>query len=89
MNAMHHNGNLTERLFVEHPRSLGMSWGEHGAGAAKIGFELIAVGFACLVHAVIPALFAETTSNTINRLHAHIAAQRTASHAERAGTRGN
>jgi len=31
-------------LFTDHPRSLGMTWAQHGAGAAKIGFELLAVG---------------------------------------------
>ena len=29
------------RLFVEHPRSLGMTWAGHGVGAVKIGAELI------------------------------------------------
>ncbi|HET9811577.1 MAG TPA: DUF6356 family protein [Sphingomicrobium sp.] len=70
MNAS--RSNWADRLFAEHPRSLQMSWVQHGAGAAKIGLELIAVGLACLVHALVPGLFTQTAGNTIARLHAEI-----------------
>lgn len=65
-------GNLADRLFVDHPRSLGMSWAEHGAGAAKIGLELIAAGAACLVHACVPGIFTQTAGKTVSRLHAEM-----------------
>ena len=65
-------GNLASRLFTDHPRSLGMSWAHHGLGAAKIGGELIAVGTACLVHALIPALFTQTAGKTISRMHSEM-----------------
>ena len=42
------------RLFQEHPRSLGMSWAEHGAGAVVIGARMIGAGLACIIHAVGP-----------------------------------
>ena len=32
------------RLFQDHPRSLGMSWAEHGAGAVVIGARMIGAG---------------------------------------------
>ena len=48
------------RLFIEHPRSLGMSWAGHGAGAVKIGAELIGAGCACIVHAAVPGWFTQT-----------------------------
>jgi hypothetical protein len=60
------------RLFREHPRSLGMSWAEHGTGAIRIGAQLIAAGAACIVHAVVPALFTETAGRTVTRLHEHM-----------------
>ena len=63
------NDSLSHRLFVEHPRSLGMSWAEHGAGAVKIGMELIGAGCAAMVHAVVPALFSETAGRTVTRIH--------------------
>ena len=65
-------GKLGDRLFTEHPRTLGMSWAQHGIGAAKIGAELVAVGVACLVHAVVPGLFTETAGRTIMRMHSEM-----------------
>jgi hypothetical protein len=60
------------RLFTEHPRSLGMSWGSHGAGAVKIGAELIGAGCAAIVHAVVPGWFTETAGKTVTRIYDHI-----------------
>jgi hypothetical protein len=60
------------RLFVEHPRSLGMTWAGHGAGAAKIGAELMGAGLACMVHAVIPGCFTQTAGKTVTRIYDHI-----------------
>ncbi|HKH27138.1 MAG TPA: DUF6356 family protein [Sphingomicrobium sp.] len=56
-------------VFTDHPRSLGMSWASHGAGAVKIGAELIGAGAACIVHAIVPAWFTETAGRTVLRLH--------------------
>lgn len=66
-------GALGERLFIEHPHSLSMSWGEHAVGAAKIGFELLGAAGACFVHALVPGWFTQTAGRTIVRLHSHIA----------------
>ena len=65
-------------LFVEHPRSLGMSWLGHGAGAAKIGGTMILAGAACLVHAAVPGWFTETAGRTVIRLHDHMQKRRAA-----------
>ena len=46
-----------------------MSWASHGAGAVKIGAELIGAGAACIVHAIVPAWFTETAGRTVLRLH--------------------
>ena len=59
-------------LFTRHPRSLGMSWSEHGRGAVRIGAELIGAGVACIVHAAVPGWFTETAGRTVKRLHAHM-----------------
>jgi hypothetical protein len=69
--VIEHRG-LADRLFAEHPRSLGMSWSEHGSGAVKVGFQLIGAGCAALVHAAIPGIFGETASRTVIRIHDHI-----------------
>ena len=63
---------LAHRLFVEHPRSLSMSWGRHGVGAVKIGAELIAAGTACLVHAIVPGWFTQTAGKTVTRMYDHM-----------------
>jgi hypothetical protein len=63
---------LVNRLFVEHPRSLGMSWGGHGVGAAKIGARLVGAGIACLVHAVVPGWFSQTGGKTVTGMYDHM-----------------
>jgi hypothetical protein len=60
------------RMFVEHPRSLGMTWASHGAGAVKIGAELIGAGCAAIVHAIVPGWFTETAGKTVTRIYDHI-----------------
>ena len=47
---------MANRLFLDHPRSLGMSWAGHGVGAVAIGVRLVGAGLACLVHAVVPGV---------------------------------
>lgn len=63
---------VVERMFVDHPRSLGMSWAAHGVGAAKIGVELIAAGAACLIHAIVPGWFTQTAGKTITGMYDHM-----------------
>ncbi|GAA3892570.1 hypothetical protein GCM10022276_09690 [Sphingomonas limnosediminicola] len=66
------SGGPGHRLFVAHPRSLGMSWAQHGAGAVKIGAELIGAGCAAMVHAAVPGLFTDTAGKTVARIYDHI-----------------
>jgi hypothetical protein len=56
-------------IFTDHPRSLGMTWASHGAGAVRIGAELIGAGAACIVHAAVPGWFTETAGRTVLKLH--------------------
>lgn len=60
------------RLFRDHPKSLGMSWAEHGAGAVVIGARMVGAGLACMVHAAVPALFTETAGRTVISLYDHM-----------------
>lgn len=64
--------NLMRRLFIDHPRSLGMSWGEHGIGAVAIGATLVGAGAACLVHALVPGWFTQTAGKTVARIYEHV-----------------
>jgi hypothetical protein len=76
-------GGVVDRLFLEHPRSLGMSWAGHGTGAFKVGFQLIGAGLAAIIHGIVPGLFGETASGTVTRVYEHI--QRTRSDAPDGG----
>jgi hypothetical protein len=67
---------MVHRLFMEHPRSLGMSWAGHGAGAVRIAAELIGAGCACLVHAAVPGVFTQTAGKTVARMHEHMLKRR-------------
>ena len=68
--------NMADRLFLEHPRSLGMSWAGHGIGAVAIGAKLVGAGLACLVHAVVPGFFTQTAGKTITNMYDHMARRR-------------
>ena len=66
------HGGIADRMFLEHPRSLGMSWAEHGVGAVRIGAQLVGAGIACMVHALVPGWFTQTAGKTITGMHAHM-----------------
>ena len=66
------NRGVIDRLFLEHPRSLGMSWARHGGGAVRIGFQLIGAGMAAMVHAVVPGWFSETAGRRVTEIYHHI-----------------
>jgi len=70
---------VVHRLFLEHPRSLGMTWASHGTGAFKIGAELIGAGCAAIVHAAVPGWFTETAGRTVTRIYDHIQSRKSGS----------
>jgi len=69
---MEQRGGIANRMFLEHPRSLGMSWAGHGIGAVAIGARLVGAGCACMVHALVPGLFTQTAGKTINGMYEHM-----------------
>ena len=62
--------------FTEHPASVGESYAEHLKTASGFGFTMMASGFACLVHGLVPSLFERTGSNAILHLHERMVANR-------------
>ena len=60
---------MLARYFIEHPRTVGESYGEHAGTACSFGLRMLAGGLACLAHALIPGLFTTTGSRIIARLH--------------------
>jgi Family of unknown function (DUF6356) len=60
---------MLRKIFIDHPETVGESYGEHLAHASGFGFAMLAGGLACLCHAVIPASFERTGSRIISGLH--------------------
>jgi hypothetical protein len=67
---------VLDRVFLGHPRSLGETYWQHQRRALRFGSSMVAAGIACLVHAVIPAVFVRTASTTVLRLHDQMRAAR-------------
>lgn len=63
---------IAVRLFLDHPRSLGMTWGGHAIGAVRIGAQLLVAGLACLIHALVPGVFTETAGRTVTHMYGHM-----------------
>lgn len=59
---------IIDRIFIAHPRSIDESYGEHFVTALGFGWRMAAGGIACMVHAVVPALFTDAASKTVGGL---------------------
>jgi hypothetical protein len=64
-----------DTVFAAHPRAVGESYWAHAATATRFGLTMLAGGTACLVHAVVPALFTTTGSDTVRRLHGRMSSR--------------
>jgi hypothetical protein len=60
---------MLNRLFQQHPASVGETYGEHFVTASSFARWLFVAALACLVHAVLPCLFEKTASRIIDRLY--------------------
>ncbi|QAY75495.1 DUF6356 family protein [Sphingosinicella sp. BN140058] len=69
---------MFDRLFLAHPRSIGESYPEHAAMAARFGATMVVGGLACIVHAVFPAVFATTASDRVKQLYRQMKARQPA-----------
>ena len=58
--------------FRDHPASVGETYPEHMAFALRFGARLVCAGAAAFVHALVPALFETTASDTVKAIHAEI-----------------
>jgi hypothetical protein len=67
---------ILERLFLRHPRSVGETYRELQQQALGFGMKLMLAGFACIVHALVPAVFVTTGSRTVTALYARMVTQR-------------
>ena len=58
-----------QRLFNEHPASVGESYWEHLLRASWFAGKMLTGAGACFIHALLPFLFVKTGSETIVQLH--------------------
>jgi hypothetical protein len=63
---------MIRRLFIDHPESVGESYGEHFRVASTFGWTMLVGALAAFLHALVPALCKKTSSATVKRLHARL-----------------
>jgi hypothetical protein len=56
----------------DHLAAVGEDYGEHRRFAFAVGWSMVIAGAACILHGLVPAIFTDTASRTIRRLHAVI-----------------
>ena len=60
---------MLDRLFTDHPRSVGETYMEHLESAWSFGARLMLAASACVIHGIFPFLFTRTGSSTIRSLY--------------------
>jgi len=68
---------MLQRLFTEHPASVGETYFQHLGTAGWFFVQMIVGAFACLMHALFPFLFVKTGSRIITVLHDRMVTNRT------------
>jgi len=66
-----HSPNFIE-AFKSHPASVGETYWSHMAFAFGFGLQMIGVGFAAILHGLVPPLFVNTGSSFIKAMHAKL-----------------
>ena len=60
---------MFRRLFLEHPSSVGESYGQHANFAFTLGLRMVWAGMACILHGLLPFLFVKTGSSCIKEIN--------------------
>jgi hypothetical protein len=63
---------MIAKLFIDHPRAIGETYGQHARTALSFGWRMMTGGLACMVHAIVPGLFVKTASRTVVQLDAEM-----------------
>jgi hypothetical protein len=63
---------MIAKLFTDHPRAIGETYGQHAKTAFSFGWRMTIGGLACMVHAIIPGVFVKTASRTVVQLDAEM-----------------
>ncbi len=73
---------MIAKLFIDHPRAIGETYGQHARTALSFGARMVTGGLACMVHAIVPGLFVKTASRTVVQLDAEMRGRKPAPGAE-------
>lgn len=60
---------MIAKLFLDHPRSVEESYGEHALFDFSFALKLFVASLAALVHAILPFAFEKTASKMIAQLY--------------------
>ncbi|MGI1661717.1 DUF6356 family protein [Palleronia sp. KMU-117] len=60
---------MLSRLFLDHPESVGETYGQHARFAFGFSFRLFGAACAALIHAILPWTFEKTASTIVADLH--------------------
>ncbi len=60
---------MIRKLFLDHPASVGETYGQHFVFALSFAWPLLVAGLGATLHAFVPALCQKTGSRTIVALH--------------------
>ncbi len=64
------------RIFLDHPASVGEGYREHFSVAMSFGIRMLLAGMACMIHGVLPNLFKTTGSRQVRQLYDEMVANR-------------
>jgi hypothetical protein len=67
---------MFNRLFLDHPRSVGESYFGHQRQAMAFGARMLVGAIACFLHGIVPAVFTQTGSRTVSTLHERMVTNR-------------
>jgi hypothetical protein len=60
---------MLQRMFLDHPHTIGESYFEHQRTAFGFALALMGAGLACMVHGLVPGLFQSRASRMVAQLH--------------------
>ena len=64
---------MFNRLFLDHPRCVGETYGEHMGAAFGVGGRMFVASLKCFIHGLIPAFYTTAGSDAIVELHKQVA----------------
>ncbi len=64
---------MFKALFIEHPRKVNESYGEHWLVANRFGLRMVVAGLGTMLHGFVPGLLTHAGSDMVRKLHGEMA----------------